>query len=246
VEDKKEIESPPGRCLLTRDKAIEHWKAGNIVIYPYNLLNHQTTSYDARLGKWYFREQRFRGSRAVLNPFSKADVEKYWGEAQQAVRAAEWMEENGKLEKIHPDDLIIVIGPGETILAHTFEFIGGRNCVSTEMRARSSIGRVGTTVCKCAGWGDLGYVNRWTMEMTNHLTELSIVLPVGMRIAQMIFYQVDPIEGLTYATEGGKYQSTDDVKEMIRSWKPEDMIPKLYKDRDIDHFREYIDVPLPE
>ena len=45
--------------------------------------------------------------------------------------------------------------PGETILAHTQEFIGGRECVTTMMKARSSLGRVFVAVCKCAGWGDV-------------------------------------------------------------------------------------------
>jgi dCTP deaminase len=106
------------------------------------------------------------------------------------------------------------------------------------------MGRIGITVCKCAGWGDLGYINRWTMEMTNHMDELSVVLVVGMRVAQLIFYQVDPLnETETYAQEAGKYQTTDDVKEMIRKWTPDDMIPKLWLDKDIHHFHEFVELP---
>ncbi|MCX8513508.1 MAG: hypothetical protein ORN26_00305 [Candidatus Pacebacteria bacterium] len=41
--------------------------------------------------------------------------------------------------------------PGETILAHTNEFIGGRNHITTMMKARSSMGRSFIEVCKCAG-----------------------------------------------------------------------------------------------
>lgn len=237
-------ETFPGRGLMTRRIILQHMRAGNVVIFPFNERNLSTTSYDARLGKYYFREQRHQGKRRVLIPFNEESVRQYWGEPREATLATEWMNENGPLKNISPNDHIIVIGPGETILAHTFEFIGGRNCVSTEMRARSSMGRIGITVCKCAGWGDLGYINRWTMEMTNHMDELSVVLVVGMRVAQLIFYHVDPLNGTeTYAQEAGKYQTTDDVKEMIRKWTPDDMIPKLWLDNDIGHFHEFIELP---
>ncbi len=232
-----------GNALLTRNRVLDHRRLGNIIIFPFELPNLNTTSYDARLGIHFYREQQFKGTRGLLEPFSEKSVRRYWGQPQEAAPATDWIAANGPLEHINAQDRLIVIGPGETILAHTFEFIGGRNCVSTEMRARSSMGRIGVTVCKCAGWGDLGYINRWTMEMTNHLSDLTVVLPAGMRVAQLIFYQVDPLRGQTYALESGKYQTTDDVAEMIRSWKPDDMIPKLYRDRDIGHFHEHHELP---
>lgn len=232
----------PQRCLLTRDKILEHKDKGDIIIYPFNLGNLQTTSYDVRLGPNFYRETSLKGERSVFNPFDEAHVRKYWGEPQKAVLASKWMKENGPLKNIKPNDLLIIMGPGETILAHTVEFIGGRSCVTTELRARSSLGRVGITVCKCAGWGDLGYCNRWTMEMTNHLTSFSISLVVGMRVAQVIFYKVDPVSKGTYAKENGKYQSTDDIEKMINEWTPDNMVPKLYLDKDIGRFRELSEI----
>ena len=55
------------------------------------------------------------------------------------------------------------------------------------MRARSSIDRIGIGMCKCAGWGDIDYINRWTMEVTNWSSAI-IPLPVGLRVAQIIFH----------------------------------------------------------
>jgi dCTP deaminase len=215
---------------------------GNIFIHPFNPQNLKTTSYDARLGPIFFREKEFRGERGVFNPFDETHVRKYWGEPQEAILASQWMEENGPLKNIQPDDLLIILEPGETILAHTVEFVGARNCVSTELRARSSWGRVGITVCKCAGWGDLGYCNRWTMEMTNHMKTSSMLLVAGARVAQVIFWKVDPISKGTYATDGGKYQTTDDVEKMIKEWTPDCMIPKLFNDPEIGHFREMFEI----
>lgn len=228
---------PPGRSLLSRDMILHHIKQGNIFISPFDIegikFNRQlqTTSYDVRLGENFFEEQPFRVSqRRIFNPFDPEHIKRYWGEPKKAVVAHVWMAENGPLKNICLNDKLIVLGPGETILTHTQEFIGGRNCVTTEMRARSSMGRIGITVCKCAGWGDLGFCNRWTMEMTNHLKDTSVVLVAGMRVAQIAFYQVDPL-ATTYSKTGGQYQATDDTEAMMRSWVPTMMLPKFSREK---------------
>jgi len=222
--------SPPMRSLLSRDIILQHIEEGNIFINPFNLENLKTTSYDARLGENFFQEQPFHASdRRIFNPFSPPDIVRYWGEPQKAIKVKDWIKQNGPLINIRDEDRIIILGPGETILAHTEEFVGGRNCVSTEMRARSSMGRIGITVCKCAGWGDLGFCNRWTMEMSNHLKDTPVVLVVGMRVSQIAFYQVDPLSK-TYSETGGQYQTTDDTEKMIHEWSPYSMLPKFSRD----------------
>ncbi|OGZ63167.1 MAG: hypothetical protein A2639_03145 [Candidatus Staskawiczbacteria bacterium RIFCSPHIGHO2_01_FULL_34_27] len=221
----------PMRSLLNKDMILFHLGQGNIFIFPFNPKNLQTTSYDVRLGESFFQEQPFKSSsRKIFNPFNPSDVKKYWGEPQQAMMAQDWTKENGELKNIKPEDRIIILGPGETILAHTQEFIGGRNCVTTEMRARSSMGRIGITVRKCAGWGDLGFCNRWTMEMTNHLAGASVILVVDMRVAQIAFYQVDPLT-VSYNEAGGQYQNTDNTEEMMKNWSPLAMLPKFSRDK---------------
>lgn len=221
----------PLRSLLSKEMILRHMKEENIFVEPFNIQNLNTTSYDVRLGENYFEEQPFRSlHRRVLNPFDREHIEKYWGSPQKAIEAAEWMTENGLLKNIKLEDKIIIIGPGECILAHTEEFIGGRNCVTTEMRARSSMGRIGITVCKCAGWGDLGFCNRWTMEVSNHLKDTSVVLVVGMRVAQIAFYQVDPLRE-SYSSSGGQYQTTDDTEKMIKFWSPYSMLPKFDRNK---------------
>jgi len=129
-------------------------------------------------------------------------------------------------------DRVIMLAPGETILAHSNEFIGGRNHITTMMKARSSLGRSFIEVCKCAGWGDVGYINRWTMEITNNSKHYFIPLVVGRRIAQLIFFETGPILDRDYS-KSGKYQTTTDIKKMMKEWDPKSMLPKLYHDRDI-------------
>ena len=136
---------------------------------------------------------------------------------------------------ISPDDKVILLKPGETILAHTNEYIGGKNHITTMMKARSSMGRSFIEVCKCAGWGDVGYVNRWTMEITNNSRNYSIPLVVGRRIAQIIFFETGPILAADYGEiTDSKYQKSTDLNIIKKTWKPTDMLPKLYKDRDIN------------
>ena len=99
------------------------------------------------------------------------------------------------------------------------------------MQARSTWGRNGVAVCLDAGWGDPGYINRWTMEVYNMNEHESVVLPVGERIAQMVFYHTGPVEG-EYSSLSGKYQTTSEsnLRQIISEWRPEQMLPRAYKD----------------
>lgn len=220
--------------VLSNTAILRHLQEGSVVIEPFNRLNLATSSYDVTLGPWIYREQRPTSGRAVFNPWSEADVSRVWGqEPEQAEPASTWIERHGPLVGIRPDDQIVWVGPGETILGHTIEFIGGRHGkVTTMMKARSTLGRDFISVCKCAGWGDVGYVNRWTMEISNSSRNYHIPLVVGRRIAQMIFFECELILGDDYATTG-KYQTEADITEVMQRWSPSQMLPKMYLDREI-------------
>lgn len=86
----------------------------------------------------------------IYNPYSESNVQRVWGNVQEAEKHSDWVKRTGnnKLENVADDDYIIFIKPGETILAHTNEFIGGRTTVTTMMKARSSLGRNFIEVCK--------------------------------------------------------------------------------------------------
>src|SRR6185312_9838549 len=99
--------------------------------------------YDVTLGTWFYREQ---SKLSLFNPFSAESVRDTWGEPFEV-----------------SDRQPLILYPGESILCHTAEFIGGRRKFASQMRARSSYGRSFITVCRCAGMGDVGYFNRWTM-----------------------------------------------------------------------------------
>jgi deoxycytidine triphosphate deaminase len=89
-------------------------------------------------------------------------------------------------------------------------------------------------VCFDAGWIDPGYINRITLEIYNLNQHESIVIPVGERIGQMIFHKTGKVEGSYSDGRGGvsgKYQHTDNLSELIKTWKPSDLLPRAYKDK---------------
>lgn len=232
----------PLRSLLSRPIIHRYRADGLIHINPFDPDSLGTTSYDVRIGPYCYREQKEEEAlEGIFSPFSERDVRQYWGEAQLARRCRDVFSRGPLPEGIGLDDFVIILEAHETILAHTIEFIGGRERISSEMRARSSIGRVGQTVCKCASYGNVNFTNRWTMEITSLLKRRKLVIPVGARVAQIVFYEVDPLQDeLTYAQAGGKYQHSDVQEEIEANWKPEMMLPRLHLDREVSQFRRHI------
>ena len=205
---------------------------GHIVIHPYIAKHVAGSSVDVTLGHWYYRTER-PSEGGFYNPFDEKAVKQYFSGAMKAEIHQDWADKHGRqlFKNIPADHPIIVLRPHERILAHTHEFIGIKAPGTSTMQARSTWGRNGVAVCLDAGWGDPGYINRWTMEIYNMNQHESVVLPVGERIAQVVFYETGPVDS-EYKKLSGKYQQTDseDLKTIIKEWKPEQMLPKAYKD----------------
>lgn len=187
--------------LLSDMRILEELARGNIVIDPFDRDQLGTNSYDVRLGQWHWQPNR---DIALVNFASEGQSRAFWVGPYK----------HGGL----------LIPPGETWLTHTEEIVGADNGFTTAMRARSTIARCGLSICKCAGLGDVGYINRWTLEITNH-THATVALPVGVRVGQIMFYEVGP----TLREYDGKYGR--DI------WTPADMLPRLYADPDIARLR---------
>ncbi len=203
---------------------------GHIIIHPFIEQHLAGSSYDVTIGEWFYETEKVE-RRSSYNPFDPEDVARYFGEPQQAVLHKDWAATHQQklFKNIPPNHPIIVLRPGERILAHTHEFIGIKPPGTTELRARSSWGRNGIAACFDAGWGDPGYINRWTMEVYNLNLHESVPIPVGERIAQMVFHHTGPVQS-QYGTKG-KYQAGDDLQALIKSWKPELMLPRAFKDQ---------------
>lgn len=222
--------------LLSKPSILKHIKAGNIIISPFNPKKLKSASYDVSVGEWYFKEKHPRGAVSLHNPYDEVSTKQVWeGPFQAEKSAAVGKRINFDLRNIKPTDKIILLGPGETILGHTEEFIGGQNVCVAKLYARSSLGRNFIEVCKDAGWGDIGYFNRWTMEITNNSQYFTIPLVVGRRVGQMVFYETAGLDKneIDYVKEGGKYQTSQKLSELKRTWQPEMMLPQMHRDWEV-------------
>lgn len=81
-----------------------------------------------------------------------------------------------------------VLHPGTFALASTLEYIRLPNDIAARLEGRSSWARVGLLVHATAGFVDQGYSGTLTFELCN-LGTLPIQLFVGLRLAQLCFYQ---------------------------------------------------------
>lgn len=209
---------------------------GHILCEPFDERHVAHASLDVTLGAYYFRTERV-GDHPIYNPFDKGDVERYFDGPLQAVPHEAWCKQNGikPLKGIPAGHAVIPIRPGERILAHTHEFFGIVPPGACEVKSRSSWGRNGVAVCFDAGWIDPGYINRLTLEIYNLNQRETMLLPVGERIAQIVFHETGEVEG-NYG-EGrdggfsGKYQSGTNLRELIKNWTPELMLPRAYLDK---------------
>ena len=224
--------------LLSRNDILQRMEEGTIIIDPFDERNLGNSSYDVTLGSYYYREVQpdyvmHRSNNPIYNMYDKKDVDRVWG--GEHFKAKSLDSYNMQLENIKSDDKVIWLDPGESVLGHTQEFIGGLVNVNTEMKARSSMGRNFMTVCRCAGWGDVGYINRWTMEITNNSRFHRIPLVVGRRVAQITFSEVTEVTNdHSYEKKAGsKYQTETSLDELKKKWTPKQMIPRMWLDREV-------------
>lgn len=96
----------------------------------------------------------------------------------------------------------LVLQPGKLYLGHTVEKVGSMTTVPT-VEGRSSLGRLGLFVHVTAGFGDVGFISQWTLEL---VCVHPIRIYPGMRIAQLAFHTAEGEIGAN--TYKGKYGQT--------------------------------------
>lgn len=201
---------------------------GNIVIEPFCAENLQSSSYDLTLGEYYF--VRVHIEPGIINVYDPEIVKKIWGEVKQAVLAKDLKEKRFALgnlwKEIKDEDKVILVPPKGVLLIHSHEFAGARNGYTTMVRAKSTLERLGITTAISAGFGDVGFINRWTFLLRNEHDNSEVILKVGMPFAQIVFIKCTPTEA-RYVSNGGRYQSTENLEELMNSWIPEEMLPRV-------------------
>ncbi len=208
----------------------------HIICYPFNEKHISHASLDVTLGYYYYKIEAIH-DKNLYNPFDKNDVDRYFEGPYKALTHQEicQIKQIQPLKNIPLDHPVIYLKPRERILAHTHEFFGIKPPGACEIRSRSSWGRNGLAVCFDAGWIDPGYINRLTLELYNLNETESLILPVGERIAQVIFHQTGKVAG-NYGLGrdkgySGKYQTGTNFDQIVKTWSPSKMLPQAYKDQ---------------
>ncbi|MDO8335678.1 MAG: deoxycytidine triphosphate deaminase [Candidatus Saccharibacteria bacterium] len=216
--------------VLSNKEIMRHYETGNVIIDPLIPENVNGSSVDVTLGEHFYatdpNDDRYP---KLFNPYDQEDVDRYFRyfQAQPFAEHEKMRKVFGprELEGIPKDAKVVILRPGERVLAHTQEFIGIKEG-TTSMHAKSSMGRIGVAVCYDAGWGDPGYWSRWTSEIQNTNEHEHIVLVVGAPFAQIAFHETGPVES-EYSKLSGNYQPSGDLEELKKLWTPEMMLPRL-------------------
>ncbi len=218
-------ESDKVSAVLSDKEIIQEKEKGNIIIYPFHKEQLGNCSYDVTLGEWFYTSRNSKGK--FLNPWNKKNIDDYWGEPQQAITCTGTKEELEDMG-LQIGQKYFILNPGELILAHTNEFIGGVKGITTMMKGRSTMQRCCLSICSDAGMGDTFFTQRWCVEL-NSSSQHPIVLIIGQRIGQIVFFSTGETDN-PYCKKEQSYQKDDNLEDLIRNWKPENILPiaKLY------------------
>lgn len=156
--------------ILTGNEIKQRMASGDIVIHPYSEGQLGPNSYNLRLHR-----EMLVYREAVLDP----------------------KQDNRTVKIIIPPEGY-VLRPGRVYIASTVEWTETKNLVPM-LIGRSSVGRLGLAVHVTAGFGDIGFRGRWTLELA--ATEPVRVYP-GMEICQIYYHTV---QGQILAEYHGKY-----------------------------------------
>lgn len=189
-------------AILSDRQILQAKDEGRIVIEPFNPQQLNNCSYDITLGASFFKPASQKPE--IVDPEDPESVGKYW--------QGPYLTED-----------YIVIPPGGHVLAHTQEFIGGQGNLTTMLKAKSTMARCRLTICGDAGWGDIGYINRWGMVLQNQ-SHATLRLRVGSRIGQIIFLQSD-VPSAHYSDKGQYQNQNLDLTQLMNKWNVMDIIP---------------------
>lgn len=172
--------------MLSRLGIREEMGKGSIVINPYNPNHVNPNSYDLTLD---------------------SDIRTYDHGDDFVLRVGEKRE---TIREETPDGNIL-LWPGKLYLASTVEWTETYYPWIPQLNGKSSLGRLGVRCHQTAGFGDVGFKGRWTIEID---VVQPVVLKIGMRICQISYTR---LEGPYFDSEtyDGRYQNQERVTAYI-------------------------------
>jgi len=115
------------------------------------------------------------------------------------------MKRQNRTEKITIPPEGLLLAPGKLYLGRTQEYTATRGLVPM-LEGRSSVGRLGLFIHVTAGFGDVGFMGYWTLEI--HCIQPIVIYPF-VEICQIYYHT---IEGEYDNYENGKYQNNSGIQ----------------------------------
>jgi len=191
--------------VLSGLKIKEEIRAGRISITDFNDRRINPNSYNVRLH-----------NELLVYETDRFDPET--GEMHRASYGPLDMKRNNPYYRIKIPESGYLLQPGRLYLGQTMEHTK-TDCYVPIFDGRSSVGRLGISVHATAGFGDVGFVGYWTLEI--FCVQPVIIYP-GVEIGQL-YYQT--IVGDYQRYSSGKYQDNSGVQpsKMYRDFEPKEV-----------------------
>lgn len=195
--------------ILSDNDIIREIQAGNIVCFPFDQSNLSNSSIDLRLGRYILSQKKSLFDRLGLrrNP-TRFSTDKH---GRLTVKNAPEYDKNDLLDCYNLESSRgyeskqFVLNPGQFVLAQTLELVGHPNhSIISEVKDKSTLARLGLSVCFSAGYIDAGNVLSITLELKNNGHQ-PIELQYGMHICQVKFHYLNSPCDNRYS---GKYNNS--------------------------------------
>ena len=174
--------------VLADSSILQGISNGSIVIDPFNSKNVNPNSVDLTLDN-------------VIKTYNSYEVMTFLDPKSH----------NSVTEIIIPEEGYI-LSPGRLYLASTVEKAGS-TVYHSQLKGKSSLARLGIFIDCTASWGDTGFINNWTLEIS--VVHRVKIYP-GMKICQIIFTEVKGEVLVPYNKKpDSKYNGDNRAKESL-------------------------------
>ena len=174
--------------MLTAERILKKISDGSLVIDPFDEKRLNPNSYNIRLDN---KLKVYRSGYVLADG------------VRVRIGPLDMRKENPTKEIIIPENGL-KLEPGELYLGTSMEYTETHDLIPC-IDGRSSIGRLGLNVHATAGFGDIGFCGKWTLEIS---CIRPIIIYPYIEIGQIYYFEPD---GEIIKSYKGKYQGQDDV-----------------------------------
>ncbi|HLV52203.1 MAG TPA: dCTP deaminase [Flavobacterium sp.] len=189
--------------ILTDTTILKEMENGNIVVEPFFRENLGTNSIDLTLApeilyyteayEYLFKKNMygFKGNCNLLPLYKEHYLD---------------AKKDNATKKFNIDEEGFLLNPGMLYIASTNEYTETHNAVP-KLEGKSSIGRLGLFVHVTAGYGDVGFCGKWTLEL---VATVPIKIYPNMKICQISYHGISEPPLVKYGDKkDNKYQNQD-------------------------------------